>query len=55
MENNRGNADINDIKATLSDIKIHPQWIYEMVCTDVKENRVAAVDVKYLVNQMGFH
>ena len=26
-----------------------------MVCTDVKENRVAAANVKYLVNQMGFH
>ena len=30
-------------------------WVYEMLCTGVKENMVAASDVKYLANQMGYH
>ena len=39
----------------MSDIKIYLRWIYEMVCTGVKENRVVAADVMYLENQMGCH
>ena len=55
MENNQGNAKINDIKSTMSDIKIHLRQIYELVCTGVKESKVAPSDVKYLANQMGCH
>ena len=55
MENNEENTDINEIKSTLKDIKIHLHWVYEMVCTGVKENRVITSDVKYMANQMGCH
>ena len=50
MENNSGNASLNDIQSTLKDVKLHLCWIYELVSTGVKESRVAASDVKYLVN-----
>ena len=55
MENNPRNSNINEIKSTLTDIKIHLCRVYEMVCTGVKENKILASDVKYLSNQMGFH
>ena len=55
MENNQGNVEINDIKSTILNIKIHLRQIYELVCTGVKESKVATSDVKYLANQMGCH
>ena len=55
MENNGGNASINDIQSTLKDVKLHLRWIYDLVSTGVKESRVAASDVKYFASQMGCH
>ena len=53
MENNEENADINEIKSTLKDIKIHLRWVYKMVCTGMKENRVGMSDVKYFGKSNG--
>ena len=47
--------DINEIKATLSDIKNGLRWIYEMVGTDINENKATTAYVKYMANKMGFH
>ena len=33
MENNSGNASLNDIQSTLQDGKLHLRWIYELVRT----------------------
>ena len=55
MENNDGNAGLNEIQSTLKDVKLHLRWIYELLSTGVNKIRVVAMDVKYLANQMGCH
>ena len=47
--------DIEEIKASLSDMQSGMCWIYKIVGIGVNEKREVATDARHISNKLGFH
>ena len=46
---------LNDLQASLRDIKQHIRWLYEIMNREVTEGSSIAEEVKWMARQMGNH